>query len=146
MHYCNRLCASVVVSFVCLPSSLFGLLLALLFAGFIVHCTYCLLYCLHYYLVALLFILLFIHLSTGLAQMLMACMIMVTQLVLTSYVFGTLLHMLQVYSLCLVSYWSPVKYSHSVWHPIGHLSSIFTLSGILLVTCQVYLLCLAPYW
>jgi hypothetical protein len=38
----------------------------------------------------------------------MACVVMVTQLVLTSYVFGTLLHMLQVYSLCLASYSSPV--------------------------------------
>jgi hypothetical protein len=77
----------------------------------------------------------------------MSGILLVTQLVLTSYVFGTLLHMLQVCPLgLLASYLSPVKYSHSVWHPIGHQSRIFTLSGNLLVTCEVYSLCLASYW
>jgi hypothetical protein len=38
------------------------------------------------------------------------------------------------------------KYILRVWHPIGHMESIFSVYGILLVTCKVYSPCMASYW
>jgi hypothetical protein len=52
----------------------------------------------------------------------------------------------EVYSQHLASYWSHQKYILNIWHPIGHIRSIFSASGILLVTSEVYSQHLASYW
>ena len=55
---------------------------------------------------------------------------------------------LRVYSPCLASYWPPLQYILRVWHhAIGHTSSKFYLSGVLLATLVVHSPCQTScYW
>jgi hypothetical protein len=45
-----------------------------------------------------------------------------------------------------LTYWSHIQKILSAWHPIGHLSRIFSVSHILLVTSTEYSQCLTFYW
>jgi len=50
------------------------------------------------------------------------------------------------YSQCLTSYWSLLQYILSVWYPIGHIYSIFSVSDFLLLKSAVYSQCLISSW
>ena len=58
---------------------------------------------------------------------------------------GVLCYVVEVYSPCMASYCLHGEYILRVWHPIGHMQSIFSVYGILLVTCRVHSPCMASY-